>query len=212
MKDWVSHKPDHVCFRTATLKNDASRSWIIDLGASAHITPHNSQLDDSKPLKFPNVIKLGDGWRIVAENYGTINTVGFPKQHAFLVPDLSAPLLSVRMLTNSGAECNVTPSEALIKMNGKMMVMNIMHGLYTVPENISNIDHVHTASFLRSPGYMYELWHKRLGHPCKMQWRSSVIRRNSKSLFARYVKKEIRQDHHLVDHQIFVDLRVLVKK
>ena len=94
--------------RSSTCRTDV---WIIDSGASRHMTWNQSLLKNYKPLPVPQSVKLGDSRTVDAIGQGTIQMrmlLSNGREKAvtllvvLLVPDLTCNLLSVKCITKSG--------------------------------------------------------------------------------------------------------------
>ena len=125
------------------------------------MTPNPLHLQDTQKLKVLRQVKLGHVRIVKAPACRLISLPGLPKQEALLVPDLTEALLSVRMLTNYGAECHFTPGQAEIKTNKQVIPMQDMESLYTLPATVASRVCACPATLENE----YKLRHQRLGHP-----------------------------------------------
>ena len=86
-------------------------SWIIDSGASQHMTPNLDLIDNYKKYEVPREINLGDNAVIRAYGCGSMSVklengeIPNARLHDFLyVPDIGNSLLSVPSMTKRGAQ------------------------------------------------------------------------------------------------------------
>jgi hypothetical protein len=91
----------------------ASNAWLLDSGASRHMTPHRHWFATYQALTTPVLIRVGDGNKIPAIGVGRIlviirNRQGRESQavikSVLYVPALNANLLSVRELVEGGTD------------------------------------------------------------------------------------------------------------
>ena len=141
--------------------------WIIDSGATQHMTYDRDSLSDFIEFEQPSKVILGDNRTILAFGKGTYRLTtdigGQPQKIALndvlYLPDLGRNLLSVRALTNREATVEFEADKCKISRNSKVLGIGELRGkLYFLKqfsseqansaENISNLD----------------LWHCRYGH------------------------------------------------
>ena len=153
---------------SATSKN---RTWIIDIGASDHMTRDSSQLKSVLPSS-QSVISTANGstspitgeGSVILSNTITLDTV-------LVVPSLEYNLLSVSQI-NSTLTCTVTflPSFCVFQdiLTQKILGYGVRRGkLYylELPENggskISQANQTNSKDKARATIW---LWHRRLGH------------------------------------------------
>ena len=78
-----------------------SGDWIIDSGASDHITPHLHLLSSIQQLKFPNFITMLNGKQSRIAHIGLVHlTPTLLPSNVLHVPDFQYNLLSVSKLCN----------------------------------------------------------------------------------------------------------------
>lgn len=150
----------------AAFEPDAS--WIIDSGATSHITFDAGILADSQPVNDDMSITYGDGRQGKVSAYGTVwlHTSGglLKLQRVLLVPEAKYNLFSVTMATKHGATIIHSHEGCSIKVNDKQVVFARRDidglcklNLTAVPDQA---DKVLTAS--SSAAAM--IWHRRFGH------------------------------------------------
>ncbi|XP_074291353.1 uncharacterized protein LOC141618145 [Silene latifolia] len=141
-----------------------SISWIIDTGASNHVTGDLSLFMDSMVIP-PRPVGLPNGKGIMASKMGTIRLDDFiTLRRVLFVPHLACILISVSQLTADNdyllqftKDCCLIQDRSSRKMIG---VGELRDGLFLLSSTGSTAM-VHTVETLGS----YELWHRRLGHP-----------------------------------------------
>lgn len=145
--------------------------WLLDSGASQHMTGNARLLHNCRSLSRPSSIILPDGRRVSARSEGELRLgAAFVLPHVLLVPHLSYNLISLRQLT-ADLNCFVTlfPDFCVIQdLPTKMLIGTgeISSGVYRlrgVTDNSKQISNT-TLSFAISTDNP-DLWHKRLGHP-----------------------------------------------
>ena len=141
--------------------------WIIDSGATQHMTFEKDSLSDYVEFKQPCIVNLGNNATIFAYGKGTYRLVADLEdsaQHIALhdvlyLPDLNKNLLSFRAMTKLGASVDFEGNVCRISRNSKLLAVGEMQGklyiLKTVPDEHLNIAKDNTDM---------QLWHCRFGH------------------------------------------------
>ena len=141
--------------------------WIIDSGATQHMTFEKNRLSNYVEFKQPCTVNLGDNHTILAYGKGSYSLVAdldghtqnIGLQEVLYLPDLEKNLLSVHAMAKFGASVEFAGKQCRIMRNSKLLAIGEMCGklyiLKVVPE-----EHVHVA---RKEADMY-LWHCRFGH------------------------------------------------
>lgn len=134
-------------------------SWIIDTGATHHVTGEKSWLFDIKQLHCP--VGLPNGDTVIASMEGSVylsDTITL--NHVLYVPNLSCNLLSVSQL-NDNLQSIVTFNSDMCLIQDQMKALIgtgvRRDGLYyfSKPEVVSAVEATSDV----------ELWHRRMGHP-----------------------------------------------
>lgn len=134
-------------------------SWIIDTGATHHVTGENSWLFDIKQLNCP--VGLPNGDTVIASMEGSVylsDTITL--HHVLYVPNLRCNLLSVTQL-NDNLQSIVTFNSDMCLIQDQMKALIgtgvRRDGLYyfSKPEVVSAVGATSDV----------ELWHRRMGHP-----------------------------------------------
>jgi len=77
-------------------------SWVLDSGASFHMTFDSSTLPSLRPLDSPISVLTADGTPLPVSSRGTLSTSSFSVPDISHVPRLTMNLFSARQLTDSG--------------------------------------------------------------------------------------------------------------
>ena len=142
--------------------------WIIDSGATQHMTFERNTLEDYIEFKQPSVVNLGDNRSIFAYGKGTyhIKAVVNGKlqkialRDVLYLPELDKNLLSVRAMVKLGAVVSFENDLCKITRNSKLLAVGVIRGKLYVLKIME--DQVNIASEeLESDLF---LWHCRLGH------------------------------------------------
>ena len=130
--------------------NDEYRcGWIIDSGATQHMTFERTHLSNYTEFKKPCVVNLGDNRSILAYGKGTYHvkaavgdhTQNLSLQEVLYLPELEKNLLSVHAMVRRGAT---------VTFKGKLYTLKIAK------------EHVNIAK--QQPETDQYLWHCRFGH------------------------------------------------
>ena len=98
---------------TSTMNVIGSSEWIIDSGATQHMTFKRNNLDDYVEFKKPTVVNLGDNRSILAYGKGTYRVTAvvddklqkIALRDVLYLPELDKNLLSVHAMIKLGAVC-----------------------------------------------------------------------------------------------------------
>src|ERR1044072_7894907 len=168
--------PSGNCSLTMTGKNSnllslnalsTEDSWIIDSGATDHMTPYISHLSSYSTLLGKHHITVANGSQTPVIGYGNVQLSPFLHlKHVLHVPKLSNNLLSIQKLTKD-LNCAVTffQSHCVFQdlATGKTIgLAKEQDGLYYLPHKESKCHHAISESWANS-----QIWlqHRRLGHP-----------------------------------------------
>ncbi|GKC90760.1 cysteine-rich receptor-like protein kinase 8 [Tanacetum coccineum] len=187
-------EPEYVagisCFYCLSCSNGVIQGWIIDTGASDHMTPHSDYLQTPVYLQFKPHINLPNGHTSVISQIGNAKlNNGLVLKDVLLVPDFKFSLLSVSKLAED-AKCFVTfysqfcVIQDLVtrKVLGLGKKRNGLYHLLNIPLDqvdarlskmvVSSLEDCSLFSSLslnNKYAYSvfnntYNLWHHRLGH------------------------------------------------
>lgn len=150
----------------------SQHTWIIDSGASSHMTPHRDNLDDYVEFRDPRPIILGDGRRVDAHGSGKVEFSNFKSgtlSDVLWVPDLKENLFSIGKAMEKN--CDVKFSNRSSKVTFLINNAPILKG-YKMPGQRYSVldleqfehDELSNHSEMAFYGATEEEWHKRLGH------------------------------------------------
>nr|KYP76032.1 Retrovirus-related Pol polyprotein from transposon TNT 1-94 [Cajanus cajan] len=135
--------------------------WVLDSGASDHLTGNVSLFPNLSSPKTPHHITLADGSKVQATGIGQISPLpSLPLKSVLLVPGCPFNLISISKLTRS-LNCVITFTSDSFLIQDRSTGQTIgagseSHGLYYLQPSTSTI-----CASIESPG----LIHRRLGHP-----------------------------------------------
>ena len=106
--------------------------WIIDSGATAHMTPYQDKFENIKKLNAPISVTLGNGKELVGEMARSIQLTKEVKlENVLYCPELDANLLLVKAAIGNGC-CGYFENTGFCLWKGKQKVLygKRMNGLY----------------------------------------------------------------------------------
>lgn len=147
---------------TALLARGAPNEFIVDSGATSHMTRDRSNLTDIRPLSSPVTITVGNGDKITATEMGSVCLKDITLHNVLHVPDLGANLISVSAFEQvpnthwhfAGALAH------LIKDGRKVIAARLRGGLYIVEPTCT----LQSSLVAAVSDSMLLQWHRRLGH------------------------------------------------
>ena len=152
---------------TAGAMTAASKStdWVLDTGASQHITNDGSRLLDAQPVSGAS-ITFGNGAKVDAVSVGSVPIVvgagrTLTLQGVLYIPSAAVNLLSVPCAIRRGAKFHFGKSTCQISVGGKVVATahSAANGLYYLADGAAS----HAALQATQPETA-ELWHRRFGH------------------------------------------------
>lgn len=157
----------------ATVSSVERGQWLIDSGASSHMTSEKELLADFHEFEQPQLVGLGDGSTVQAIGVGTVYvdmlfSVSDPKRsvfhHVLYVPRLTGNLFSVRAAVSRGNIVQFGKTRCWIRSGprGKLLGMGSLEDkLYKLNcRSLSQEQVLTAAEELRD----LNMWHQRLGH------------------------------------------------
>jgi len=135
--------------------------WIIDTGASNHMTGNINLLSNVKQTD-PCNIGLPDGNRVISVKSGTIHLSDrLTLMNVLFVPSLRYNLISVSQLTDDlNCEARFTNKTCVLQdLQTTIGVGKHREGLYYLRQDGAQ------KAFNTVKEHSFDLWHKRLGHP-----------------------------------------------
>nr|KYP45103.1 Retrovirus-related Pol polyprotein from transposon TNT 1-94 [Cajanus cajan] len=152
----------HTSNSTVCLSHSTSIGpWVLDSGASDHLTGNVSLFHSLSSPKTSHHITLVDGSKVQATGIGQISpTPSLPLKSVLLVPGCPFNLISISKLTRSlNCAITFTSDSFLIQDRSTGQTIGVgyeSHGLYYLQSSTSTI-----CASVESPS----LIHRRLGHP-----------------------------------------------
>ena len=140
--------------------------WIVDSGASEHITNDFKDLSHFEKSKIPSHVSIANGSNVPISGKGKIKIFSDSiESPALFVPSFPFKLLSVGKLTRI-LHCLAIFSDDNIIFQDRVTKMKIgegffLNGLYFISTNSS----LSKCFLLNSNASQQKLWHKRLAHP-----------------------------------------------
>ena len=147
--------------------------WVLDTGASRHITSDASVLCNTRPVSSDVTITFGNGGTGKPTAVGDVmlyiaDTAFFLKE-VLCIPEATENLISVRQATNRGLDFNFSANECQISANRCLVATASSVGdtIYYLngwgmrnPIAAQQSDPAYTARAKETP----HLWHERFGH------------------------------------------------
>ena len=152
--------------------NSCDTTWILDSGATSHMTG-NRNLLNMKSEKTTGTVKFGDNGFLQIKGKGQAKIRGsqLKSENVYLVEGLKHSLLSVSQLCDDGHDVVFTNNWCLIKKKGSSEV--IARGRRT-DENLYHIQGTSKEACHLTKIEENDLWHRRLGHLNQKNMRSLV--------------------------------------
>ena len=145
-----------------------TQEWVLDSGASHHITFQRDLLQDARPCRKDISIMFANGERGAAESVGdvlikTTEDVALKLQHVLYVPSAAANLFSISSATAGGATFQFSSTGCVIRHSGRHVATaaRASNGVYRI-----HAQQVAPAALAARvlPKETPELWHRRFGH------------------------------------------------
>ena len=121
-------------FRTGSY--NLQNAWVMDSGASKHMTGERSLLKQIKN-SLPLTVILADGSGLTTSTIGTahlkIGDRPIYLEEVYLVPGLQSNLLSVAKISEKGFEVIFKEKEAILKKGTEQVKVKKINGMYVIP-------------------------------------------------------------------------------
>lgn len=140
--------------------------WVLDTGASRHITNNGSILRDPRPLPKPIIITFGNGGTGKATTTGEVllrtEDALFCLTDVLFIPEATENLLSVRYSTQHGLEFKFCKDRCVIDRDGHTVASAPCLGdeVYYLTGRSPQAKALTAHQIKESP----QLWHQRFGH------------------------------------------------
>ena len=180
---------------TGQTENEKRQYWIVDSGASRHMTSNKNVLADYCEFDVPETVMLGDGRRVQALGCGrvriSVETCRGKKATmiggVLYVPKLACNLFSVRAVTQKGHIVQFGQNCCWIKkIRGTVItrgsLVNRMYQLNCETEPTDHSMSVADASVNDDKRRQLNLWHQRLGHLNVQQLKQAVTKCHIKGI------------------------------
>jgi hypothetical protein len=163
---------------SATINQSKFRSsWILDSGATHHLSNNRDQMTDRRRLLHGEIIQLttASGQVLLIEEIGNVKFIAKHNGQEVIikdvcyVPNLAANLISVAKITNSNAQIRFRASAATLIQNGEEVLDIPKQGDLYILEQQTAINLAANAMPTQASNSITELtestlWHNRLGH------------------------------------------------
>ncbi|KAE9212787.1 hypothetical protein PF004_g15532 [Phytophthora fragariae] len=143
-----------------------SAGWLIDSGATAHMTPHRNDLFEYKDLDSNIEVTIADGKKIRVVGTGSVRLTGIDGKRikmidVLYIPGLDRQLLSVRRLAERGMSVEFQKKSCTIWNKSKAIASGKKVGKVYVLDCEKDM-----AQYVEYAGVdsEWELWHARMGH------------------------------------------------
>ena len=145
--------------------------WLIDSGASSHMTSNKTLFETFRHLPSPIEVELADDSLIQATGTGDVllqfsNTKSLRLKNVLYVPELSANLISISRIVRFGHHV-VFDQEGVhcIDKNGKEFATGQpKRNLFILKDLALRVETCNLVRHIYSPAESLKLWHNRLGH------------------------------------------------
>lgn len=144
----------------ASTSHPEKSSWLADSGASLHMTPNLSWIQDYTPLVRPVQIRLGDDRFIQAEGFGKVITTQGVINNVHYVPLIGTNLLSLPSATDQGVTVITDQQSMRFYQNNIEIARGIRSG--KVHKLFFDIKLPQTHAICAAA--TLEEWHQRFGH------------------------------------------------
>src|SRR5882762_1925386 len=156
---------------TILFYSDACNEWMLDSGASDHISPHPSDFVPGSVLNTPGSIRLGNNSTMQYLGIGTVEATAIVNgksqrislQRVLYAPDAGARFVSIPQLTAKGLQvlytkdkCHIFTNDNIIRATGTPR-----NGIYWLPLAVVSSSALGSLSTTKTS---YATWHARLAH------------------------------------------------
>ena len=157
---------DEALITTSHSIDKQRNSWIIDSGATQHMTYQRECLSDYVEFKNPATVSMGDDHVILAHGKGVYRLKAYidgceqsiALQNVWYLPELGKNLLSVKAMIDLGALIQFEGQQCKILRNSKVLGIGEVQGKLYILKTTS--EQANTVEDSSNP----ELWHYRFGH------------------------------------------------
>ncbi len=156
-----------------TVNSDDNEAWIIDSGATQHMSSQDSNMSNYEKLQTGKKIYLADNKTLEAEGQGDITMkCVLPNKESkdvtfgqvLHVPDLQKNLISVPSITKNGGSVNFSGEKCEISTQEGLVAVGHKEGNLYVLDFDENVSNATATAASTTENQSLELWHLRLGH------------------------------------------------
>src|ERR1700677_3738834 len=137
--------------------------WMMDSGATHHITPYKSDFKDYTPCQ--GAVRLGDKSTISQIGVGSVvfnTSLGIPitLSNVLYIPSVRTCFLSTRALAQKGAEISFAKDSFKVVVNQRCFVKGYLEdNLYWL-----DVSSIGTLASIKITATSLDIWHQRMGH------------------------------------------------
>lgn len=111
----------------ATDLDDDKSVWLVDSGASSHMTSWRDKFDDYEDLQAPIAISIADGTKIDAVGVGSVTLGLLDGMRVTLtgvlhIPELDGNLISIAKLASKGVDAEFSKSQCTFRFEGEVIM------------------------------------------------------------------------------------------
>ncbi|KAM1580053.1 hypothetical protein ACFX1Z_041414 [Malus domestica] len=156
----------------------SSNSWLIDSGATSHITNDISNIQSPTPYHGEDKVYIGDGKGLSIAHTGTstlhTHTSSFQLHNVLHVPHMKHSLLSAYQFIKDN-DCSLTldihGSSVKDRFTGMTLLRGSVRGGFFPLQGSSSSNAPTSPTALVSSSTNVRIWHSRLGHPSSVIFR-----------------------------------------
>jgi transposase InsO family protein len=143
-------------------------TWILDSGATHHISPNRSNLSNITPLDRPLPFTVADGSSLIAREKGDL-AIRLSSGKQVLLEDVhvvsgaAVNLLSARQLARTGWSVSIERNGATIRREDETVTLSDAEGLWTTRFDHAPASTLSAKAIVAGPPTLQEE-HERLGH------------------------------------------------
>lgn len=146
------------------LPKEISSNWIIDSGATTHMTYKVENLQNYEELMEPLEVQIGDGEVIFATGKGWVFFHGrngaLVLKNVLYVPEMVANLFSVKAALSDGYEIKFDRNGVVVKHQNELIKSYYDGVLFSISLNILHHQRINSGFI----AHTIEQWHKKFGH------------------------------------------------
>ena len=163
-----------IAFTATSTSNTVNDDWILDTGATRHITPHKQLLTDLRPAPHTVIVTFGNGSigeaTLIGDAYLQPNPGSLIKLTDVLyIPGAADNLLSVSQATKRGFSFSFNDTDCQISKDNQMIATGHADTTSSIYHLASRCLEPGSAAHAMTTAYAArvdtpQLWHRRLGH------------------------------------------------